>query len=236
MWHGCPGLTHFCVLFHLVQIEGNKGLQSLFMVIYYVCSKHPENIDYARQCIAFLIKYVFVKQIVVRTAAQIVMLKLCEKFCLIHEFERLYQSTKMAHELKISRALKFSYAYKYRYEQIDATRLLHTMYTQREIPRITKMHSDEYFEHEIFDEADESMTIQMDDDELVSQHDGIEVELGFIDNAEDTIMNTIGGGNGNVQRKLVTYRETFIDRELLNSLSDEFRRRNTVNENGQNNF
>lgn len=166
------------------------------------------------------------------------MLKLCEKFGLTHEFEKLYQSTKMAHEFKISRALKFSYAYKYRYEQIDAKQLLHTMYTQREIPRITKMHSDEYFEHEIFDEVDESMVIQMDEDDLVSQHDGIEVELGFIDNAEDTMVNTIGGGgggggasaaNGNVQRKLVTYRETFIDRELLNSLSDEFRRRNTVN-------
>lgn len=203
------------------------------MVIYYVCSKQPKNVDYARRCIEFLIKYVFVKQIVVRTSAQIVMVKLCEKFCLIHEFEKLYHSTKMAHELKISRALKFSYAYKYRYEQIDATKLLHTMYTLREIPRITKMHSDEYYEHEIFDDADESLTIQMDEDELASQHEGIEVELGFIDNAEDTIMNAIGGGansgNGNVQRKLVTYRETFIDRELLNSLSDEFRRYNTVN-------
>lgn len=161
------------------------------------------------------------------------MLKLCEKFDLISEFEKLYQSTKMAHELKISRALKFSYAYKYRYEQIDATKLLHTMYTMREIPRITKMFSDEFYAHAIFDAVDESMTIQMDEDEFVGQNEGIEVELGFIDNAEDTILNAVGGsvagGNGNVQRKLVTYRETFIDRELLNSLSEEFRRRNTVN-------
>lgn len=208
----------------------------MFVVVYYVCSKQPENVPFARRCIEFLIKYVFVKQIVVRTSAQIVMLKLCEKFHLIHEFEKLYQSTKMAHELKISRALKFSYAYKYRYEQIDAMKLLHTMYTLREIPRITKMHSDEFYAHDIFDTVDESMTIQMDEDEFVGQHEGIEVELGFIDNAEDTILNAVGGsggggsaGNGNVQRKLVTYRETFIDREILNSLSDEFRRRNAVN-------
>lgn len=210
------------------------------MVIYYVCCKQSDDIDFARRCVEFLINYVFVKQIVVRTAAQIVMLKLCDRFHLVNDFQKLYESTKMAHEMKISRALKFSYAYKYRYERIDAKHLLHTMYTLREIPRITKMHSDEYYAHDIFDPVVESMVIHMDDDELLGPQEGIEVELGFMDNAEDTIMNAIGGGGGgggtvtdanggNVQRKLVTYRETIIDREVLNSLSDEFKRRNAVN-------
>lgn len=132
----------------------------------------------------------------------------------------------MAHAIKLSRALKFSYAYKYRFEQINANKLLHSMYILREIPRITKMHSDEYYQHEIYDPVDPDLVLHVDDDDNLTSQESVEVELGFIDNAEDTIINGYSGGN--VQRKLVTYRETFIDRQILNSLSDEFRRRDTV--------
>ncbi|XP_031623463.1 uncharacterized protein LOC116340876 [Contarinia nasturtii] len=204
-------------------IEGNKGLQSMFMMIYYVCSKDPSNIHFARECIEFLIKYIFVKQIIVRTSAQIVLIKLCEKFDLINEFKILYDSTKIAHEVKVSRALKFSYAYKYRFEQIDANQMLHTMYTLREIPRITKMFSDEYYKHEIFDSEESNMAINMDEDESLTAQESVDVEMAFIENGDDTIIHH--GHGGNVQRKLVTYRETFIDRQILNSLSDEFMRR-----------
>lgn len=197
------------------------------MIIYYVCSKEPSNIQFARECIEFLIKYIFVKQIIVRTSAQIVLIKLCEKFDLIGEFKILYDSTKIAHEVKASRALKFSYAYKYRFEQIDANQILHTMYTLREIPRITKMFSDEYFKHEIYDPEESNMAIQIDEDESLTAQESVDVELAFIENGEDSIVNHPAGG-GNVQRKLVTYRETFIDRQILNSLSDEFMRRDMV--------
>lgn len=202
----------------------------MFMTIYYACSKQPENVSFAKQCIEFLIKYIFVKQIIVRTTAQIVLIKLCEKFHLVDEFKILYDSTKIAHEVKVSRALKFSYAYKYRFEQIDSKRMLHTMYTLREIPRITRMISDEYYKHEIWDAEDATLAIQMNEDDALTSQESVDVELGFIDNAEDTIANAYGGGvvGGNVQRKLVTYRETFIDRQILNSLSDEFTRRETV--------
>lgn len=198
----------------------------MFMTIYYVCSKQPTNKQFAKHCIEFLIRYIFVKQIIVRTAAQIILIKLCEKFDLVDEFKILYDSTKIAHEVKASRALKFSYAYRYRFEQIDATQMLHSMYTLREIPRITKMFSDEYFKHEIFDPDNANMIIQIDEDESLSAQDGVDVELAFIDNVDDTIVHP--SDTGNVQRKLVTYRETFIDRQILNSLSDEFTRRDTV--------
>lgn len=166
------------------------------------------------------------KQIIVRTSAQIVLIKLCEKFNLITEFKILYDSTKIAHEVKISRALKFSYAYRYRFEQIDAMQMLHTMYTLREIPRITKMLTDEYYKHEIFDSNDAKLIIQLDEDDSLTSQESVDVELAFIDNVEDTIVHP--SHTGNVQRKLVTYRETFVDRQVLNSLSDEFSRRDTV--------
>lgn len=173
-----------------------------------------------------MIKYIFVKQIVVRTSAQIVLMKLCEKFDLIGEYDILYDSIKVAHEIKTSRALKFSYAYKYRYEQIDATEMLHSMYILREIPRITNMRSDEYYVHEIYDEFDPSKIIELDVEDSIQSQEGVEVELGFIDNAEDTMMNPCHSGN--VQRKLVTYRETFIDREIWSSLSEEFKYKDLV--------
>lgn len=199
----------------------------MFMTIYYVCSKHPFNVQFARECIEFLIKYIFVKQIIVRTSAQIVLIKLCEKFGLIEEFKILFDSTKNAHEIKVSRALKFSYAHKYRFEQIDATQMLHSMYILREIPRITKMLSDEHFKHKIYDAENPNLTIHIDDVDDMTSQESVDVELAFIDNVDDTIVNSCQGGN--VQRKLVTYRETFIDRQISNSLSDEFMRRNTVN-------
>lgn len=199
----------------------------MFMVVYYVCRKLPADVRFAKLCIDFLIKYIFVKQIVVRTSAQIVLMKLCEKFDVIDDYKVLYDSIRAAHEIKTSRALKFSYAYKYRYEQIDASQMLHSMYFMREIPRITNMRSDEYYMHDIYDEVDPSLSIHVDESDSIHSQEGVEVELGFIDNAEDTIMNTCTGGN--VQRKLVTYRETFVDREIWNSLSDEFKRRDMVN-------
>lgn len=198
----------------------------MFMVVYYVCCKQLANIQFARTCIEFLIRYVFMKQIIVRTSAQIVLIKLCEKFALIDEFKVLYDSIAMAHSTKVSRALKFSYAYKYRFDQIKTNCFLHSTYIMREIPRITKMRSDEYYMHENYEPVETSMDIQMDEEECLNVQDGIEVELGFIDNAEDMMISTFNGGN--VQRKLVTYRETFIDRQVLNSLSDEFTRRQKV--------
>lgn len=201
----------------------------MFMTIYYVCSKNAADIQFAKECIEFLVKYIFVKQIIVRTTAQIMFLKLCEKFDLIDEYRLAYVSTKRAHEIKVSRALKFVYAYRYRFEQIDTKRMLHTMYTLREIPRITKMHSDEYYKHDIYDPEDSNLAIQMDESDILNSPENMEVELGFIENADDTIVNTCNtAGGGNVQRKFVTYRETFIDRQILNSLSDEFSRRESV--------
>lgn len=197
----------------------------MFMIVYYVCCKTLTDIQFARECIEFVVKYIFVKQIIVRSSAQIFLIRICDKFDLINEFKILYESAKIAHELKFSRALRLAHAYKYRYEQIDAKQLLHTMYTLREIPRISRMQSDEYYKHEIYDANDESMVIQMDEDENLTSQESVDVELGFIDNSEETFVNTCGG---NVQRKLVTYRETLIDRQMLNSLSDEFTRRDMV--------
>lgn len=200
----------------------------MFMIIYYVCSKYAENIQFVRECIDFLVKYVLVKQIVVRTTAQIMLLRLCEKFHLINDYKLLYDSTKAAHESKVSRALRFCYAYKYRFEQIDTNEMLHSMYILREIPRVTNMLSDEYYKHEIFDQEAPNMVIQMDDEEDLTSPESMDVELGFIENAEDMAVNDVTTAGGNVQRKLVTYRETFVDRQILNSLSDEFKRRDTV--------
>lgn len=200
----------------------------MFMIVYYVCCKSPTDVQFARECVEFIIKYIFVKQIIVRSSAQIFLIKLCEKFDLISDFEILYDSAKAAHEFKFSRALKLAHAYKYRFDQIQPKQMLNTIYTLREIPRITKMLSDEYYKHEIYDADDASLAIQMDEDESLTSQESVDVEMGFIENNEETFIASSCNGGGNVQRKLVTYRETLIDRQVLNSLSDEFTRRDTV--------
>lgn len=203
-------------------------MQSMFMIVYYVCCKTPNDTQYARECIEFIIKYIFVKQIIVRSSAQIFLIKLCEKFDLISDFKILYDSAKSAHEFKFSRALKLAHAYKYRFDQIQIEQMLNTMYTLREIPRITKMLSDEYYKHEIYDADDAGMVIQMDEDESLTSQESVDVEMGFIEGNDETFISNSCSAGGNVQRKLVTYRETLIDRQILNSLSDEFTRRDRV--------
>lgn len=208
-----------------MQIEGNKGLQSMFMVVYYVCSRKSTDRDYLKQCIELLIKFIFTKQIVVRTAAQIVLVKLCEQFDLIAPYESLYKSIKMTHKQTASKALKVSYAFEYRFNEINTEHLLHSMYICREIPRITKMNahvllSDEYYKSEMFDAEDAALAFKMDDKDIVTvPDDNVDVEVNYVDNNEETFMQPF---NNNVQKKIVAYRETVLDRRIISSLPDDF--------------
>lgn len=81
------------------------------------------------------------------------------------------------------------------------------------------------YKHDIYDANEDSMVIQMDENDSSISEESVDVELGSIDNNEDTFINTC---SDNVQRKPVTYRETWIDRQMCNSLSDKFIRWNTV--------
>lgn len=188
----------------------------------------------------------------VRTAAQIVLTKLCERFDANNEYKTIYDCIKRAHSLKFSRALKYAYAYEYRFTQIDLKNPLHSMYILREIPRITKMTSDEYYQDSLFDSFNEQMVITISDaDAMEMPLDSVEIDLCFMENADEPMHSV----NGNVQRKVfkeeyniylfvvscvselikiiiklkvVTYRETFIDRKILNSLPDEFAPKHAV--------
>lgn len=203
----------------------------MFMVIYYVCSKIPSDRDYVKQCIELLIKFVFTKQIVVRTAAQIVLVKLCEKFELITPYQSLYTSIKMTHKQTASKALRVSYAFEYRFNEIDTKYLLHSMYVCREIPRITKMNvhvllSDEYYKSEMFDPEEPELAFKMDDKDIVTvPEDNVDVEVNYVENSEETFMQPC---NNNVQKKIVAYRETVIDRRIISSLPEDFLNRNMV--------
>lgn len=61
------------------------------------------------------------------------------------------------------------------------------------------------YKHDIYDANDDSMVIQMDENDSSISEESVDVELGSIDNNEDTFINTC---SDNVQRKPVTYRET----------------------------
>lgn len=196
----------------------------MFIILYYICCKKSDP-QYIRRSIELLTKFIFAKQIMVRTAAQIVLTKLCERFDVNNEYKTIYDCIKRAHSLKFSRALKYAYAYEYRFTQIDLKNLLHSMYIQREIPRITMMTSDEYYKDEIFDPFNDQMIIHISDaDAMEMPLDSVEIDLCFMENADEPMHSV----NGNVQRKVVTYRETFIDRKILNSLPEEFSPKNAV--------
>lgn len=196
----------------------------MFVILYYICCKLNDTV-FIRKSIEFLTKFIFAKQIMVRTVSQIVLTKIFERFGLNNEYQIIYDCIKRAHSIKLTRALKYAYAYEYRFTQIDKNNLLHSMYTLREIPRITKMTSDEYYKDELFGNENHAMIIQINEDDIPEMPvDSIEVDLCFNDNADEPV-NLI---NGNVQRKVVTYRETFIDRKILSSLPDEFSPKNAV--------
>lgn len=200
----------------------------MFIILYYICCKR-NDLQFVHKSIDVLTKFIFAKQIMVRTAAQIVLTKLCERFDTNNEYKIIYDCIKRAHSFKFSRALKYAYAYEYRFNQIDTKNLLHSMYTLREIPRITKMSSDEYYKDEIVDPINPQMVIHVSDDDMLEiPIDSVEIDLCFMENGDEPV-NPINA-NGNVQRKVVTYRETFIDRKILSSLPEEFSPKNAVSQ------
>lgn len=169
----------------------------MFITLYYICCKKSDP-EYIRQSIELLTKYIFAKQIMVRTAAQIVLIKLYERFDTNNEYKTIYDCMKRSHSLTTSRALKYAYAYEYRFTQIDLNNPLHSMYIQREIPRITMMSSDEYYKDEIFDPFNEQMVIHISvADAIEVPVDSVEIDICFMENADESMIHSV---NGNVQR------------------------------------
>lgn len=186
----------------------------MFTIMYYVCCK-KSNVDVAIECIELLLKYIFLRQITVRSAAQIVLLKLCEHF----EVTTSYQSICDGIKASVStnpcvKLLKWSYTSDVRLMHINCQHLLHSVYILREIPRLTNMCSDEYYANEIYDKTDNGLTISQNV-KTVEPTDTKYNEISFSQNFEDS---STSNGSGNVQKKMVSFRETFIDRQLLNTL------------------
>lgn len=196
----------------------------MFAVIYYVCCKHNTNVNLIEKCINFLVRWIFVKQIAIRSAAHTVFVRLYEKLDFSKEpLKETYKSLKeflvSIESVNNSKGLwKWSYSNDFRFNSIDCNNLLHPNYILCEIPRVTQMTTDEIY-HGVFDKAHENLSIQTEVNtercEFLKEN---EISLTVSNDSSG-----YGSIDGNVQRKIVPFRESFIDAQLLKTLPTEFR-------------
>lgn len=195
----------------------------------YVCYKHNDR-NFAIECIDFLANYLFVKQISVRSAAQLSLVKLCEKFNLCESYKLICDSLRSAMLVNsVPKSAKILHLSDLRSEYIDCQNFLHPFYVFHEIPRLTEMNTDEYYKNcVLFDHGDEKeitkIPLSTFSTELLDVRNS---DITFIEKMDD-ISFEFGSHTQNVQKKMIPYREHFIDRELLNSLPADFHHESKV--------
>lgn len=172
--------------------------------------------------------YLFVKQISVRSSAQITLVKLCDKFHLAKSYQLICDSIRSSLIVNlVPKFAKLSYLSDLRTEYIDCQHLLHPVYVLREIARLTDMTTDEYFKNcALFGDADEIEVpnIPLNVGPSAELLDIRDSDITFIEKL-DEVSNECGGSHAqNVQKKMIPFRENFIERHLLNSLPDDFQR------------
>lgn len=173
--------------------------------------------------IKHIIKWAFVKNLSVRTTAQIVILKLIEKFNLIDDYQLIYENIKYEHETtQNGRTKKWCPMQDFRLNHIDCGQLLNSVYVLREIPRLTQMSNDEiYYECEMLSDYNEKLIIDVQPINAREHNERLDMEtdIGAGAGATGPPENCAGGdGIKNTQKKIVPLKQTFVDGELLNSL------------------
>lgn len=163
-----------------------------------------------------------------RSSAQITLVKLCDKFHLVKSYQLIYDSIRSSLIVNlVPKFAKLSYLSDLRTEYIDCQQLLHPVYVLREIARLTDMATDEYFKNcTLFGDTDEIEIpgIPLNVSPSTELLDIRDSDITFIEKLEE-ISNECGGSHAqNVQKKMIPFRETFIERQMLNSLPDDFQR------------
>lgn len=120
---------------------------------------------------------------------------------------------------------RMSYLLDLRTEYIDCENLLHFVYVFHEIPRLTDMTTDEYYRSStLCDDMGEKeiSRIPLNVNPSTELLDIRDSDITFIEKLDEAALECGGIHAQNVQKKMIPYRETFIDRQLMNSLPTDF--------------
>lgn len=196
----------------------------MFQIMYYICCKHGDR-AFTTECIDFLHKFLFVKQISIRSSAQNTLVKLCDKFRLVESYQLIYDGIRSSLAVNaVPRFAKLSFLSDIRTEFIDCQNLLHPVYVYREFPRLTHMNTDEFYKNsDLCDDLDENQisNIPLNANPLSDLLDIRDSDITFIEKLDDAVVEC-GPHTQNVQKKMVPVRETFIERKLIDSLPPDF--------------
>lgn len=157
-------------------------------------------------------RYSFTKNATVRTTAQVVIMKAIEKCNLIDQYSLIYENIRREHDPQKADANKRSLAEDFRFNQINGDNLLNSTYFLQEIPRLTEMFVDEVY-FEVLDDFDEKLIIEAP----LNSNQAL-----FVERDPGIPAETNGDSSGIAQKKIVPFKQTFVDRELMNSLPAEF--------------
>ncbi|KAJ6649786.1 putative methyltransferase TARBP1 [Pseudolycoriella hygida] len=132
----------------LEQAKTNSARQSIFVIMYYVCSR-LRDAKGSDICIEKIIPFTMGQHFNTRLLAQVTIVKLIEKFYSLddkfHRHHAVYEQIKISFSHGNAKQISEKFLQDFRFTCIDCDNLLHQIYILYEIPRITKMAEDELF-------------------------------------------------------------------------------------------
>ncbi len=199
------------------QAKTNSARQSIFVIMYYVCSKLSSS-DWALKYVENILPFTMGQHFNTRLFAQIAIVKIIEKFQMnvpAHKYNSVYEQ--IMHSFKQGNAKQISdkFLQDFRFTCIDCLDLLHPIYFLCEIPRVTQMAKDELIPLRL---------VQKDDaDEKFIFKEPFHVNVTLCGGHNENVDGGDGGSNDvTVQKKLIPLKNVIPDADLLETLPNHF--------------
>lgn len=199
-----------------LQAKTNSARQSIFVIMYYVCSKLSAS-NWALECIENILPFTMGQHFNTHLFAQIAIVKIIEKFQMnvpTHKYNSVYEQ--IMHSFKQGNAKKISdkFLQDFRFTCIDCTDVLHPIYFLCEIPRVTQMAKDELIPLRL---------VQKDDaDEKFIFKEPFHVNVTLCGGHNENFDGDGGSNDTTVQKKLIPLKNVIPDADLLETLSNHF--------------
>lgn len=164
-------------------------------------------------------KYIFAKNLSVRLTSQVVLIRLVEQAGLINEYQLIYENVRHEHTAneQTARLKKWCPLDDVRLNHIDCKHLLNSVYFLRELPRLTRMCSDEIYHVPL---ADFNERLLIGDVAVFARREMSDRDPDLYVQVDDQQVPQMNGHDGlkNTQRKIVPLKQTSIDYELFSDL------------------
>ncbi|XP_037024426.1 uncharacterized protein LOC119066209 isoform X2 [Bradysia coprophila] len=198
----------------LQEAKSNSARQSIFVIMYYVCSRTSNN-ALALTYIESILPFTMGQHFNTRLFAQITVVKIIEKFKMnvpSNQYNSVYEQIMNSFGQGNTKQISEKFLQDFRFNCIDCTDLLNPIYFLCEIPRVTQMAKDELIPLRL---------VQKDaNDDKFTFKEPFHVNINMCGAHNENIDGD--GGSGNVQKKIIPMKNIVPDANLLETLPNRF--------------